>query len=53
MTLTDYFAKAFREDYEKGFPWFKSQKEANRTHAVEIVGQELRARMPWIKPVVI
>ncbi len=50
---TGGFAKAFREDYEKGFPWFKSQKEANRTHSVEIVGQELRARMPWIKPVVI
>ncbi|MFP3344957.1 ketol-acid reductoisomerase, partial [Halomonas sp. SIMBA_159] len=24
------FAKAFRDDYEKGFPWFKQQREENK-----------------------
>lgn len=45
------FAKAFRDDYEAGFPWFKQQKEAGRTHAIEEIGVELRERMPWINPV--
>ncbi|MCC6581641.1 MAG: ketol-acid reductoisomerase [Phycisphaeraceae bacterium] len=45
------FAQAFREDYEKGFPWFKAQREKNRNHPVETIGKELRAMMPWIKPV--
>ncbi|QQE13840.1 ketol-acid reductoisomerase [Planctomycetota bacterium] len=45
------FAKAFRDDYEKGFPWFKQQKEKDRNHPVEKVGKELRAMMPWLDPV--
>ncbi|WP_428386465.1 ketol-acid reductoisomerase [Mucisphaera sp.] len=45
------FAKAFREDYAKGFPWFKKQREDNKGHAVEKVGKELRAMMPWLDPV--
>ncbi|HEX7008717.1 MAG TPA: ketol-acid reductoisomerase [Phycisphaeraceae bacterium] len=45
------FAKTFRDDYQKGFPWFKAQREKDRNHPVERVGKELRAMMPWIKPV--
>jgi len=45
------FARLFREDYENGFAWFKQQKENDRNHPVEQVGKELRAMMPWIKPV--
>jgi ketol-acid reductoisomerase len=45
------FAKAFREDYEDGFKWFKQQRSANAEHGVEAVGKELRAMMPWLNPV--
>ncbi|WP_432797120.1 ketol-acid reductoisomerase [Poriferisphaera sp. WC338] len=45
------FAKAFRDDYEKGFPWFKQQQEKDKQHGVEKVGKELRAMMPWLDPV--
>ena len=45
------FAQAFRGDYANGFKWFKAQKEADKNHGVEVVGKELRAMMPWIKPV--
>ena len=45
------FARIFREDYAKGFAWFNAQKEKDRNHPVEQVGRELRAMMPWIKPV--
>jgi len=48
---TGTFAKAFRDDYAKGFPWFKAQREAERNHPVEKIGKELRRMMPWIKPV--
>jgi len=45
------FAKAFRKDYAKGFPWFKQQREENAGHPVEQVGKELRRMMPWLNPV--
>lgn len=45
------FAKTFRDDYANGFKWFKQQKEKDRNHPVEQVGKELRAMMPWLKPV--
>jgi ketol-acid reductoisomerase len=45
------FAKTFRDDYAKGFPWFKAQREKERRHPVEQIGKELRKMMPWIKPV--
>ncbi|MEO0965657.1 MAG: ketol-acid reductoisomerase [Planctomycetota bacterium] len=45
------FAKAFRGDYAKGFEWFKAQREKDKNHPVEKVGKELRAMMPWLKPV--
>ena len=45
------FAKAFRDDYAEGFPWFKQQREENKGHPVEQVGKELRKMMPWLDPV--
>jgi ketol-acid reductoisomerase len=45
------FAKAFRDDYQKGFTWFKAQRAKDAEHGVEQVGKELRAMMPWINPV--
>jgi ketol-acid reductoisomerase len=45
------FAKTFRDDYAKGFPWFKAAKEKDRNHPVEQVGKQLRAMMPWLNPV--
>ena len=45
------FAKALRSDYEKGFDWFKQQREKDHNHPVEQVGRELRRMMPWLKPV--
>jgi len=45
------FAKAFRDDYDNDFSWFKAQREANTEHGVETVGKELRAMMPWLEPV--
>lgn len=45
------FAKTFRDDYEKGFPWFKQAREKDKNHPLEVVGKKLRAMMPWIKPV--
>lgn len=45
------FAKIFRDDYEKGFPWFKQAREKDKNHPLEVVGKKLRAMMPWIKPV--
>ena len=47
------FAKAFRDDYQNDFAWFKAQREANRDHGVETVGAELRERMPWLEPVTV
>jgi ketol-acid reductoisomerase len=48
---TGEFAKAFRDDYANDFKWFKQQRETDYNHGVEKVGRELRAMMPWLKPV--
>ena len=45
------FAKVLRDDYEKGFEWFKECREKDHNHPVENVGKELRRMMPWLKPV--
>ena len=45
------FAKTFRDDYQQSFEWFKQQRQQDRDHPVEQVGMELRAMMPWVKPV--
>ncbi|MEX2212680.1 MAG: ketol-acid reductoisomerase, partial [Phycisphaeraceae bacterium] len=48
---TGKFAQTFRDDYAKGFPWFKAQREKEQTQPLEKIGKELRRMMPWIKPV--
>ena len=45
------FAKTFRGDFEKGFPWFKAAREKDKNHPIEKVGKKLRAMMPWLKAV--
>jgi ketol-acid reductoisomerase len=45
------FAQTFRDDYAQDFKWFKEQRAKNAEHGVETVGKELRAMMPWLKPV--
>ncbi len=45
------FAKTFRDDYANDFAWFKKQREIDHDHPVEKIGRELRAMMPWLKPV--
>lgn len=45
------FAKTFRDDYAKGFPTFNANRDKDRHHPVENIGKELRAMMPWLKPV--
>jgi ketol-acid reductoisomerase len=45
------FAQAFRDDYKQGFKWFLEQRAKDHDHSLEKVGKELRAMMPWLKPV--
>ncbi len=45
------FAETFRNDYANGFKWFKAQRAKDEKHGVEVIGKQLRAMMPWIKPV--
>lgn len=45
------YARTLRDDYAKGFEWFKEQKEQDRQHGVEQIGLKLRRMMPWLKPV--
>lgn len=45
------FAKTFRGDFEKGFPWFKAAREKDKNHPIEQVGKKLRAMMPWLNAV--
>ena len=45
------FAKTFRGDFEKGFPWFKEARAKDKNHPIEVVGKKLRAMMPWLKSI--
>jgi ketol-acid reductoisomerase len=45
------FARRWIDENEKGRPWFEGQRSAERTHAIEQVGGELRAMMPFLEPV--
>ncbi len=42
------FARALRDDHERGFEWYRSQKEQARTHPIEPAGQVIRSLMPWL-----
>ncbi len=42
------FAEALMRDHQKGFGWFKSQREAARAHDLEPAGRVVRSLMPWL-----
>jgi ketol-acid reductoisomerase len=45
------FARRWIEENERGRPWFEAQKEKEREHPIEQVGEKLRAMMPFLEPV--
>jgi ketol-acid reductoisomerase len=42
------FARKWIDENEAGRPWFDAQKEKERGHAIEQVGEKLRAMMPFL-----
>src|SRR6266545_1050784 len=47
------YAEAWIEENRKGRPTFEATRAKEREHLVEQVGQELRAKMPFLNPVVV
>jgi ketol-acid reductoisomerase len=47
------FAEKWIAENAAGRPNFEKQREAEREHPIEKVGQELRSRMPFLHPVVV
>ena len=47
------FAKKWIAENENGLPNFKTFRERDRTHQIEIVGTQLRAMMPFLDPVTV
>jgi ketol-acid reductoisomerase len=45
------FARHWIEENETGGKWFRAQREAERDHAIEKVGEGLRSMMPFLEPV--
>jgi ketol-acid reductoisomerase len=45
------YAKRWIEEDRQGRPWFNAARARARQHQIEDVGQELRAMMPFLKPV--
>ncbi|MBS4913266.1 MAG: ketol-acid reductoisomerase [Veillonella sp.] len=43
------FAEEFLDDYKKGFPYLKAEREKAEHHETETVGAELRSLMSWLK----
>lgn len=43
------FAASFRDDFEKGFRWFESQRAVVQEHAMEPAGEVVRSLMPWLR----
>lgn len=43
------FAKAFIEDHQAGFPRFKQYRKQAAESPIEVIGEELRQMMPFIK----
>lgn len=46
---TGAFAEEFLDDYKKGFPYLKAEREKAVNHESEKVGAELRGLMSWLK----
>ena len=45
------YARNWIDENEAGRPWFNRQREIERAHVIEEVGERLRAVMPFLKPV--
>ncbi|MFW5883027.1 MAG: ketol-acid reductoisomerase [Verrucomicrobiota bacterium] len=43
------FTKQLREDYEKGGELLNQSRKDGAEHQIEVVGEKLRAMMPWVK----
>ena len=43
------FAKEWIAEADAGFVGFLEEREKQRDHQIERVGEELRAMMPWLK----
>jgi ketol-acid reductoisomerase len=43
------FAKQWIDENENGRPWFTGERERQRTHLVEIVGEKLREKMGFLE----
>jgi ketol-acid reductoisomerase len=46
---TGEYAKSFILENKAGAPTLLSRRRINAEHQIEIVGEKLRAMMPWIK----
>jgi len=44
------FAKSWILENQAGRPFFNARKKEEAGHLIEVVGKNLRAMMPWIKP---
>ncbi len=42
------FAMQMRDDYTKGFKWFKDQQQTAKQHPIEAAGDAVRKLMPWL-----
>ena len=46
---TGEYAKSFIVENVAGAPTLQSRRRLNAEHQIEVVGEKLRAMMPWIK----
>ena len=46
---TGEYAKSFILENRAGAPTLQSRRRLNAEHSIEVVGEQLRAMMPWIK----
>jgi ketol-acid reductoisomerase len=46
---TGEYAKSFILENRAGAPTLQSRRRLNAEHQIEVVGEQLRAMMPWIK----
>lgn len=47
------YARKWIAENEAGRPWFNQQRAKEQQHSIEIVGERLRALMPFLKPVTV
>lgn len=47
------YARKWIAENEAGRPWFKAERTRQQEHPIEVVGQQLRAMMPFLNPVVV